>query len=44
MFMTDDDLPGMKQGTLVIDVSCDEGMGFSWARPATLREPTFIPR
>jgi alanine dehydrogenase len=42
MFMTDDDLPDMKPGTLVVDVSCDEGMGFSWARPTTFENPTFI--
>ncbi len=42
MFLTDDDLPQMKPGTLVIDVSCDEGMGFSWARPTTFADPTFV--
>ena len=26
-------------GTLIVDVSCDEGMGFSWARPTTFTEP-----
>jgi alanine dehydrogenase len=42
MFMTNDDLPNMKPGTLVVDVSCDEGMGFSWARPTTFVQPTFV--
>ena len=28
VFMTEDDLPSVRRGTLVIDVSCDEGMGF----------------
>ena len=42
IFMTDADLAGVAPGTLVIDVSCDEGMGFSWARPTTFREPTFV--
>jgi alanine dehydrogenase len=42
LFMTDDDLAEMTPGTLVIDVSCDEGMGFSWARPTTFAEPTFV--
>jgi alanine dehydrogenase len=23
-------------------VSCDEGMGFTWARPTTFAEPTFV--
>ncbi|HEX6248118.1 MAG TPA: N(5)-(carboxyethyl)ornithine synthase [Nocardioidaceae bacterium] len=40
-FMTDEDLPGMRPGTLVVDVSCDEGMGFSWARPTTFDDPVF---
>ena len=42
MFMTDDDLADLAPGTLVIDVSCDEGMGFSWARPTTFTNPTFV--
>jgi alanine dehydrogenase len=41
MFLTDDDLPTLASGTLVIDVSCDEGMGFSWARPTSFEEPMF---
>src|SRR5512144_736856 len=41
-FLTDDDLPDMRPGTLVVDVSCDEGMGFSWARPTTFNDPTFV--
>jgi alanine dehydrogenase len=42
LFMTDDDLPLLAPGTIVIDVSCDEGMGFSWARPTSFAEPTFV--
>jgi alanine dehydrogenase len=42
MFMTDEDLGHTVPGTLVIDVSCDEGMGFTWARPTTFTEPTFV--
>jgi alanine dehydrogenase len=42
MFMTDDDLADMTPGTLVVDVSCDEAMGFSWARPTTFADPTFV--
>ncbi len=41
-FMTDDDLANMRPGTVVVDVSCDEKMGFSWARPTTFEEPTFV--
>jgi alanine dehydrogenase len=40
-FMTDDDLADMTPGTLVVDVSCDEAMGFSWARPTTFTTPVF---
>ena len=42
MFMTDEDLADMRPGTLVVDVSCDEGMAFSWARPTTFTHPTFV--
>ena len=42
MFMTDDDLADMTPGSLIIDVSCDEAMGFSWARPTTFTDPTFV--
>ena len=41
-FMTGDDLKRMTPGSIVIDVSCDEGMGFSWAKPTTFTEPTFL--
>ncbi len=41
-FMTDDDLPDLKPGTLVVDVSCDEAMGFSWARPTSFDDPAFV--
>jgi alanine dehydrogenase len=41
-FMTDDDLAGTRPGTLVVDVSCDEGMGFSWARPTSFDDPSFV--
>jgi alanine dehydrogenase len=42
MFLEDEDLPALPSGTLVIDVSCDEGMGFGWARPTTFEEPMFV--
>jgi hypothetical protein len=29
-------------GTVVVDVSCDAGMGFGWARPTTFDQPTFM--
>ncbi len=41
MFLDEEDLPTLAPGTLVVDVSCDEGMGFGWARPTTFEEPMF---
>ena len=41
-FLIEEDLATLAPGTLVIDVSCDEGMGFSWARPMTFTEPMCI--
>ncbi|SDK06833.1 Alanine dehydrogenase [Cryobacterium psychrotolerans] len=40
-FLSEADLPTLAPGSLIVDVSCDEGMGFSWARPTSFREPTF---
>lgn len=40
-FLTDDDLSAIDPGTLIVDVSCDEGMGFQWARPTTFLDPMF---
>lgn len=33
------DLQDFAPGSLIIDVSCDAGMGFEWARPTTFAEP-----
>jgi len=41
-FLTEADLAMFRPGSLVVDVSCDEGMGFSWARPTTFENPTFV--
>jgi len=40
-FLIDEDLDTLAPGTLVIDVSCDEGMGFSWAKPTSFDQPMF---
>ena len=40
-FLTLADLDLFRAGSLVVDVSCDEGMGFEWARPTTFDEPMF---
>jgi alanine dehydrogenase len=39
MFVMDEDLLRFAPGTLFVDVSCDEGMGFEWARPTSFAEP-----
>ena len=41
MFVTTGDLAAFAPGSLIVDVSCDEGMGFSWARPTIFAEPMF---
>jgi len=42
IFLIDDDLAALAPGTLIVDVSCDEGMGFSWARPTSFSQPMFV--
>ncbi|MEU5952780.1 N(5)-(carboxyethyl)ornithine synthase [Streptomyces sp. NPDC047525] len=42
MFVTDEELALFRPGTFFIDVSCDEGMGFEWARPTTFGEPIHL--
>ncbi|MER7651800.1 MULTISPECIES: Rossmann-fold NAD(P)-binding domain-containing protein [Streptomyces] len=39
VFVTDKELGLFRPGTYFVDVSCDEGMGFEWACPATFGEP-----
>jgi len=41
MFVMNEDLERFKPGTLFVDVSCDEGMGFEWARPTSFAAPMF---
>jgi alanine dehydrogenase len=41
-FLIEDDLPALSPGTLIVDVSCDRGMGFAWARPTEFAEPSFL--
>ncbi len=41
-FLTNDDLSTLAPGTLVVDVSCDAGMGFEWARPTSFSDPDFF--
>ncbi|MHA7262298.1 N(5)-(carboxyethyl)ornithine synthase [Arthrobacter sp. TMN-37] len=41
MYLEEADLPLFSSGSLIIDVSCDREMGFSWARPTSFAEPMF---
>ncbi|HEY2556747.1 MAG TPA: N(5)-(carboxyethyl)ornithine synthase, partial [Diaminobutyricibacter sp.] len=40
-YLDESDLAAFTPGSLIVDVSCDEGMGFSWATPTTFDEPVF---
>ncbi len=40
-YLQTEDLDAFRKGSLIIDVSIDEGMGFSWARPTSFAEPMF---
>ena len=42
VYLQEEDLAGFRPGSVIIDVSCDLGMGFSWARPTSFEEPAFI--
>ncbi|MBY8846083.1 alanine dehydrogenase [Streptomyces sp. SP2-10] len=39
MFLTEEQAATLKPGTLIVDVSCDHGMGFTWARPTSFMRP-----
>ena len=39
IFITEDDLGEFAAGSLIVDVSCDVAMGFSWARPTSFTQP-----
>ncbi|MDQ6997962.1 MAG: N(5)-(carboxyethyl)ornithine synthase [Mariprofundus sp.] len=40
-FVTEEESTCLKPGCLIIDVSCDEGMGFYFAKPTTFNAPMF---
>jgi alanine dehydrogenase len=42
IFIKNKDLDRFPPGSLMIDVSCDEGMGFEWARPTDFSDPIHI--
>ena len=39
VFLTEQDLAVFTPGSLIVDVSCDVGMGFSWAEPTSFTQP-----
>jgi len=39
MFVTEDEIPSLRRNCLIIDVSCDEGMGFPFAVPTSFAAP-----
>lgn len=39
MFITTEEISSLKRNCLIVDVSCDEGMGFPFAVPTTFKEP-----
>jgi alanine dehydrogenase len=41
LFVTEEEESCLKPGCLIIDVSCDEGMGFFFAKPTTFKNPMF---
>lgn len=40
-YLRTEDLSAFRPGSLIVDVSCDEAMGFTWARPTTFDDPMF---
>jgi alanine dehydrogenase len=40
MYVREGEERRLKRGSLIVDVSCDLGMGFPFARPTTFEEPT----
>ena len=41
MFVPESQIDQLKPNCLIVDVSCDEGMGFSFARPTSFDDPMF---
>jgi len=41
MFVPQNETNKLKNGCLIIDVSCDEGMGFEFAKPTSFKNPMF---
>ena len=41
MYLGEGDEDRLRPGCLIVDVSCDRGMGFPFARPTSFEDPTF---
>ncbi len=41
MFIDESEVGRLKENSLIVDVSCDEGMGFFGAKPTTFEKPMF---
>jgi len=41
MFVKEEEIKRLKSGSLIIDVSCDEGTGFTNAKPTSFEDPCF---
>jgi alanine dehydrogenase len=41
MFVREDEVSRLKPRSVIIDISCDEGMGFPFARPTSFNDPVF---
>ena len=42
VYLREPDLAAFRPGSVIVDVSCDLEMGFSWARPTSFDDPTFV--
>ena len=42
VYLHTEDLAAFRRGSVIVDVSCDLGMGFDWARPTSFDEPSFL--
>ena len=42
IYLRTEDLDAFRPGSVIVDVSCDLGMGFTWARPTSFEDPAFV--
>jgi len=41
LFVSEAETSRLKPGSVIVDISCDQGMGFSFARPTSFEKPMF---